>query len=492
MDDGLPKYEFEGDRGPQDLFQHSVASGDPLPDSVILWTRVTGASGASGASVQVFYEVALDDSFGERVAAAYVDATAERDWTAKIDVRGLEPGTTYYYRFFSLGRESPIGRTRTAVAGSVEGLRFAVASCASLAHGYFHAYARIAQRADLDFVLHVGDYIYEFESGGYGSLRNYEPPNELVSLDDYRKRYAQYRREAALQDCHRQHPMINVWDDHEIAGNSWRDGAEKHQREEGSYQARKDAAYRAFSEWLPYREGKAGIIYRSLAFGDLLELVLLDTRIAGRDQQVELAQVEDDPSREMLGTKQVEWLEGVLKSTTANWKVIANQVVLAPMRLGEGPLNADQWDGYPGARRRFLDILAKQSPTNTVVVTGDFHSSWVFEVADDPYNGSYDPVCVEFVGPAVTAAGFPSDLAATFMAANPHMKWGQLTERGYMLVDVTPGRVQTSYWHVDNIEDANAGSEQGVSTWRVNSGKNKVVQDADPVAEAPNPPPLAP
>src|SRR5690606_21080582 len=194
--DGLPEYSWDGDPGPETIFSHGVASGDPLTDSVILWTRV---SPAADESVELFFEVAIDPGFEMRVAADWIPATdADRDYTVKIDIDGLEAGATYYYRFYAQGRVSPIGRTRTAPDGAVDHLRFAVCSCSSYAHGYFHAYAEIAGQADLDAVIHLGDYIYEFENGTYGNVREYDPPYEIVTLDDYRRRYRHYRLDRDL------------------------------------------------------------------------------------------------------------------------------------------------------------------------------------------------------------------------------------------------------------------------------------------------------
>lgn len=485
-DDGLPTYEFDGEPGPDDLFQHAVASGDPLTDSVILWTRVTGAP---DGPVEAFYEVALDPSFNERVAAAYLETGPERDYTIKVDVSGLEPSTTYYYRFYALGRESNKGRTRTAAAGAAERMRIAVASCASLAHGWFHAYERIGERADLELVIHLGDYIYEYGNGEYGELRTYEPATEIVMLADYRQRYAQYRRESALQECHRQHPMVVVWDDHESANNSWSGGAENHSSDEGDWETRKAVAYQAFAEWLPIREGAEGIVYRSLAYGELLQIIMLDTRIIGRDEQPTVDEI-DDPARQLLGAEQEAWLEGEL-GTTAQWKLIAQQVMVAPLQLSEGvAFNLDQWDGYPAARQRFYDMI--RDVPGVVVLTGDIHSSWAFELNDDPFGGGGDPFAVEFVGPSITSPGFPGNTAAAFMETHPHMRWGELVSHGYMLLDITPARIQCSWWFVDSVESETSGVESFASAWRVDAGSAVLTEDLSPAPPIDGAPELAP
>ncbi|MCR9166494.1 MAG: alkaline phosphatase D family protein [Nannocystaceae bacterium] len=495
-DDGLPQYEYDGELGPESIFSHGVASGDPLLDSVILWTRL---SPLGEGAVEAFFEVALDPEFQMRVAADYVDSSPERDQTIKLDVEGLQPSTTYYYRFFALGRTSPIGRTRTAPEGSTDRIRFAFCSCASLAHGYFHAYRRIAARADLDLVVHLGDYIYEYGDGEYGELRGYEPPTEIVSLQDYRARYAQYRRETDLQELHRQHPVVAVWDDHESADNAYRDGAGNHQEiTEGEWEDRKAAAARVYAEWMPMREGDAAVIYRALPYGDLMHLVMLDTRVVGRDEQpddVTDPDLLDDPDRELLGMEQEAWMMNEISSSTAQWKIVGQQVVMAEVILGENPFNVDQWDGYRAARGRFYDMA--EAAGNVVVLTGDIHSSWAFDLARDP-SGSYDPadgtgsVGVEFVTPAVASPGFPFDAADALLSTNPHLRWTDLDQRGYVVVDVDTERVQASWWFVSDIESPSGGDESLGAVWSVADGSNHLVEDDDPAEPPANPPPLAP
>jgi alkaline phosphatase D len=496
VDDGLPQYEYDGEPGPETMFSHGVASGDPLLDSVILWTRL---SPDQDGVVEAFFEVALDPEFQMRVAADYIDSNPDRDQTIKLDIDGLQPGTTYYYRFFSLGRESSIGRTRTAPDGPVDRIRFAFCSCASLAHGYFHAYSRIAERADLDLVVHLGDYIYEYGDGEYGDIRGYEPPTEIVSLDDYRTRYAQYRREADLQEMHRQHPVVAVWDDHESANNAYRDGAENHQdMTEGEWEDRKAVAAQAYAEWMPTREGDAAVIYRALPYGDLMHLVMLDTRVVGRDEQpddVSDADLLDDPDRQLLGMEQEAWMMNEVSSSTAQWKIVGQQVVMAEVILGENPFNVDQWDGYRAARGRFYDMA--DAAGNVIVLTGDIHSSWAFDLAVDPA-GSYNPgdgtgsVGVEFVTPAVASPGFPFNATEALLATNPHLQWMDPDRRGYVVVDVDSERVQASWWFVDDVESPDGGAESLGAVWSVIDGSNHLVEDDSPAEPPADPPPLAP
>ncbi len=268
-------------------FGHGVASGDPLSDRVILWTRIT-TTGADPVALD--FVVATDAALSQIVRSGQTTTDLGRDHTVKIDVDGLQPDTTYYYRFASGGVHSPIGRTKTLPLGDTGRVRLAVVTCASLAQGYFNAYRRIAERADLDLVLHLGDYIYEFGNGEDGNVRLYEPPNEIVSLSDYRTRYAQYRRDADLQELHRQHPMVAIWDDHEFADNAYADGALNHTAAtEGAWPARVAAALQAYYEWMPIRVVDPANLRknnRSFALGNLADLLLLEERLNARSGQL--------------------------------------------------------------------------------------------------------------------------------------------------------------------------------------------------------------
>ena len=499
-----------GDDDPVDpsAFRHGVASGDPLPGAVVIWTRVSGASG----SIAVEWTVAADPDFETVVAVGVRDTDADLDHTVKVDIDGLSPGTTYYYRFAALGESSPIGRTRTAREGATERLRFALASCSNYPYGFFNAYAAIARRADLDAVIHLGDYIYEYAEGDFGTGaalgRAPEPASEALTLDDYRRRHALYKRDPDLQEAHRQHPFIAVWDDHEVANDAWRDGAENHQPEEGSYAERKLAAIRAYFEWMPVREpARDGgeLIYRSFRFGDLVDLVLLDTRHAGRDLQAadpcDVATV-TDPSRQLLGATQEAWLFDELTQSVARgarWRLIGQQVMMGQLINvlvpGNCLFSTDQWDGYASARARLLSALTDNDIDNVVVLTGDIHSSWAHELTLTPLDaGTYDPesgsgsVAVEIVTPAVTSPGIDDpllsqQLATAVLDSHPHVKYVDLYRRGYTLIDITPERVQAEWYHVATIQEPSA-DEELASTLSVSSGTNHWT----PAADASEPP----
>jgi alkaline phosphatase D len=479
------------------VFRHGVASGDPLGDAVILWTRVTAIDPAD--VVEVSYLVALDVGLTAVVAEGSVTTDGDRDFTVKIDVTDLSPATTYYYRFAALGEQSAVGRTRTAPSAAVDRLRFAVASCASYAHGHFNAYRHLAQRADLDLVLHLGDYIYEYGNDQYGGVRLYEPAHEIISLDDYRLRYAHYRRDPDLQAVHRQHPFAVIWDDHESANNSWAGGAGNHDAGEGSWDARKAASRQAYFEWLPIRDSDDGLIQRVLHYGGLVDVILLDTRLCCRDEPAESG---SDPllaeeARSLLGAEQEAWLADRVTTSGAQWKLVAQQVM-----MGQLPqfTNTDQWDGYPFARQRFFETLRAGNVEDVVVLTGDIHSSWAMDLTDDPLDpNAYDPktgegsVAVELVTPGITSQGFPdqlADVADGLVMDNPHMKWVELTKRGYLVLDVTPARLQGAWYFADTVLERVDGESLG-GVVEVAAGVSHVVVVESP-APAPDGPPLAP
>jgi alkaline phosphatase D len=480
----LETYAHEGPVGPATLFSHGVASGDPLTDRVILWTRV---SPEAEGEVEVFWEIGLDAEFTQRLNVGRATTSAEADYTVKVDATGLVAGRTHYYRFWLDGVSSPIGRTKTAPLDGVQHLRFGVVSCSSLAHGYFHVYERLAERPDLDAILHLGDYIYEYAADGYGSLRQYEPAHEIVSLEDYRTRYAQYRRDAQLQAVHRQHPFICVWDDHESANNSWSGGADNHQPDtEGDWADRKAAAQQAYAEWMPIRTDSPEVIYRRLRYGDLAELFMLDTRLVGRDEQVGVTEVGDE-ARSLLGFDQEAWLEEGLATTTAQWKLLGQQVMMAPLKLNGTAINFDQWDGYEPARERLLGFIEDEGVDDVVVLTGDIHTSWASDVPSK--SSGYDrakqtgSIVTEFVTPAVTSPGFlgavDDSLIDSLRPSFPHIQYFELTHRGYIMLDVTARRVQADWYYVEGVAE-DEGTEFYGASWSVSSGHPYVIEEAAP------------
>ena len=456
-------------------FVHGIASGDPLHDRVILWTRITNDGSISATSIPVGYVIATDPELKNIVASGRALATSESDFTVKVDPKLPQPNTTYYYAFKALGYTSPIGRTRTIPnadlpASEVDRVRLAVVSCSNYGYGYFNGYADIAKQADISAVLHLGDYIYEYPEGFYRDQslieeRPIDPKNEIISLEDYRRRYACYRTDIDLQECHRQHPFIAVWDDHEIADNSWKGGARFHTDSKGSYIERKMSAVRAYHEWMPIRDDSSNEldsqlrIYRRFEFGKLFDLNMLDTRIFGREKLD--ATASNEPERQLLGLEQENWLylnmlEG--KRRDATWQILGQQVILAPFKGASATNSGDIWNGYASARDRLLNFIEDNNIDNTVVLTGDYHASFAFDVCKNPFDASsYNPstgagsLAVEFVCPALTSLAFPENNNGP--EANPHQKFNNQIDHGYMLLDITEQACQCDWYYTDTLTE---------------------------------------
>ncbi len=494
-------------------FTHGVASGDPLSDRVILWTRT---SADNPKDVPVRWEVATDTAFSSIVASGEATATASRDYTLKVDATGLRAGTTYYYRFRAYNSVSPIGRTRTLPTGSVTQVKLAVFSCSNYPAGYFNVYADAAKRNDLDATLHLGDYIYEYSSTGYASAnaaalgRVSDPTNEILTLTDYRKRYSQYRRDTDLQALHAAAPMIVIWDDHELANNTYVTGAENHTpATEGDFALRKAAALQAYHEWMPTRVSQPDIIYRSFDFGNLVSLHMLDTRVVGRDKQLDYstyfkatgfdsaAFVTDvgNPTRQLLGSTQTTWLLQRMTASTATWQVLGQQVLMGRMNIpapilveglnpGTGvtlaqygaiaakppatltpaeqailaqpsiPYNLDAWDGYAVARET-LFATAKGLNKNLVVLAGDTHNAW----ANDLKDRDNAAVGVEFATSSVTSPGFetffpndpPAAVAGGLTQLIGPLEYTDTARRGYMVITATASECRADWVYVSTI-----------------------------------------
>lgn len=479
--------------GAKGRFLHGVASGDPLPDAVILWTRVTPDDPLSDA-LRVDWELGLDPELARPALSGRADTDAGRDYTVKIDVTGLEPGQTYYYRFRLGDQVSPVGRTRTAPGGAIERLRLGFVTCGDYARGLFNVYRRVAEREDLQAVVHLGDYIYENDR--QDDVRPQVPPHETVTLADYRLRYATLRSDADLQALHRQHPMIWVWDDHELANDSWRDGAEDHDpATDGDFRLRRASAFQAAHEWLPIRTpdpSDLARIYRAFRFGDLLDLIMIDARQVGRDEPLPpnglfgelvpvFSQTGDftDPARQILGAEQEQWMIRQLQDSRARWRVIGNQVYFSPLKVLGAPralgggglyLSSDKWDGYAPARDRILAAMAQAG--NVVIMTGDAHEAYAFDVHDDPNNPVvYNRLtgegskAVEFVVTSASTRGdgvigdslsarlqrLPDNLEQLLRLTNPHLKYYNNRYNGYCVLDIDADRVRNEFWYVPMV-----------------------------------------
>jgi alkaline phosphatase D len=471
-------------QGSDAVFRHGVASGDPLRDRVVLWTRVT--PGEPGEVVDVGWMLARDARMSRVVASGSIRTSAERDYTVKLDAGALEPGTTYYYRFAARGARSPIGRTRTLPARPTRRIRLAVLSCSNYPFGFFNVYRRVAERPDLDMVLHLGDYIYEHANGSYGGRaegdgrplgRASRPDRELLTLDDYRTRYAQYREDPDLQAAHQRHPFIAIWDDHEFANNAWRGGAENHQAGEGAWETRRLAAARAWREWMPVRDvpGADFRVYRQFALGDLADLFMLDARLAGRDRQAAGGEAEEveRAARQLLGPAQEHWLLAGLRDSTAAgkpWQLLGQQVVMAPQAPpGRPSPSPDTWDGYRAARSRVFAAAEAAGVRHLVVLTGDAHSSWAYELAPDPFDPArYDPATgrgalgTEIVTPSVTSPPWPPpERLAKIRAALPHLRYADAEHHGYVVLDLTPEQLRAEWWYVPTVRERTGAERLG-------------------------------
>jgi len=472
-------------------FYHGVASGDPYNESVVLWTRVTPELRLPKIAVK--WEIATDSLFNDIVNKGEVETDSTKDYTVKVIADQLEAGMLYYYRFKALEATSMVGKTKTA-AQNTDNVNFAIVSCSNYQFGSFNAYANIAKRDELDAVLHLGDYFYEYGKGVYGdssSQRFHIPEHELVTLDDYRTRYSQYRLDQDLMAVHAALPFIAIWDDHEIANNAYKTGAQNHQEDEGDFMKRKEAAIKAYYEWMPVR--KVNPLYRKFSYGSQTDLFMLDERAEGRTAPVDSVSDPkiDSSAQRMLGEKQLNWLKDELKSSDAKWKVIGNQVIFSYLNWGYETfnINLDSWDGYPYERAELKRFIQSDSIRNVVFVTGDTHSSWAFEVTDKPFT-EYDSAtsdgafAVEFGVTSVNSGNanerFPDDSVIMHEKKlvspnlNPHLRYANLRDHGYMVLSMTDSVASVSWYYVESMKPSNKKEQLG-ETIKVVPGSNKLI-----------------
>ena len=502
-------------------FQHGVASGDPTPGGVLLWTRVTPTADSipgsgAGPSVTIDWQVASDAAFSSVVRAGAVPTGPDRDHTVKVEVTGLAPATTYWYRFGLAGSWSPTGRTMTAPAAgdAISRLRMGVVSCANWEAGYFAAYRHLAERGDLNLIAHLGDYLYEYGSGDFAAggtvVRPTRPAHETLTLADYRTRHAQYKTDPDLQALHASVPWVITWDDHEVANDMWSGGAENHTPgTEGNFAARVAAARQAYAEWMPVRLSADGRIYRRLRYGTLFELSMLDLRTY-RSQQASGSDVDDD-DRTIAGAAQLDWLIDGLTTSTAAWKLVGNPVMISRLDVGALPawllgplgeligvprnglvLNGDQWDGYNADRERLVDALRARLTKDVVFLTGDIHTSWANELTTKD-TGAANPAAAEFVVPSVTSdnvndflgtspGGPLSLLAATLIrGTNPHVRWVETDGHGFGVLDVTTTRCRMDWYHLADRTRRDSAA-RWVQGWSVGRGSSRLRRETGPAA----------
>lgn len=487
------------------IFRHGVASGDPDATSVVLWTRAT----TGAARLPVRWEIAADPNFASVVADGEAVASAERDHTVKVVAEGLEPGARYHYRFASGDETSPAGRTMTLPEGPLDRLGIAVASCTNYPLGHFNAYDAIARDEAVDFVFHTGDYIYEYSTAGWGGEvarrlgRESVPDREIVTLADYRRRHAQYKSDPGCRAMHAAHPFLACWDDHEVTNNPWTGGAANHQpEEEGDWEARREAALRAYFEWMPIREPEPRRRYwRTYRFGDLASLVILETRHTGRDREPaypDWAGIETEadrdrawaelvvaPNRRMLAPEMEADARAAIEASVAAgepWRLVGTaspmerfeipdivSLGIAREELSDGlkyladhgrwnwPWYTDTWDGYPQARQAFYDMAREAGAQDLLVLTGDTHQFWAAALRDDEGR----PMGVELGTAGISSpseyvdSGLEADvgrrLDAIYTEHMPEAHWTHGLHNGYVRVELTPAEAVATVIGVDTV-----------------------------------------
>ncbi|MGR3936935.1 alkaline phosphatase D family protein [Streptomyces sp. BRA346] len=460
-------------------FTLGVASGDPLPDAVVLWTRLAPRAYEPGnglpeeGAVTVEWQIARDEHFSRVVARGTATAHAEFNYTVHVDAKGLEPDRVYWYRFRAGKWTSPAGRTRTtpSYGAKIRDMRFGLVSCQAYHDGYYTALKHLAGE-DLDAVFHVGDYHYEYAVSAVGGARNYTDRTlpahfntETMTLGDYRLRYALYKSDPDLQAAHAAFPWFVTWDDHETE-NNYADDIDEHGNPPEEFLIRRAAAYRAYWENMPLRmpqrpDGPDMRLYRRFHYGRLAQFDILDTRQYRSNQAYGdgwqyPGPESEDPSRTLTGATQERWLLDGFRRSTATWNVLPQQVTFSQRKnttAERSQLSMDSWDGYPASRSRVLDGVQQAGVDNLVVLTGDVHVHYAFDIKKDFNNPSSPTLGVEFVGTSVTSGKDGADKPAnwsTYMAANPHMKFYN-GRRGYVTVTLDGNQARADYKTVSAV-----------------------------------------
>jgi alkaline phosphatase D len=477
----LPGGAGQARQSAESPFGWGVASGDPAADGVVLWTRLRSDAAPAARAASVRWEVSENESFTRIVRRGTSGAPPQLGRSVHAEVNGLRPARDYWYRFIAAGHASPIGRTRTApeALATPGDLDFAFVSCNNYEHGYFTAFRHLAAE-DLDFVVHLGDYIYERHFAGATNVRSHEA-GEVFTLDEYRRRYETYRSDADIQAAHAACPWIVTTDDHEVA-NNYADAVAEKPVPRDQFLLRRAAAYQAYYEFMPLRRssmpaGPALQLFRRLRFGSLAEFHVLDTRQYRSDQPCNdgrrprcadaLA-----PDRTMLGPIQERWLESGLRGSRARWNVLANQVMIAQtksMLNDQVVYSMDRWDGYVAAQQRILKLLASARDANPVVITGDIHSSWVADLRPDFDDAAGRAIATELVGTSISSGGDGSDAVSPLVAPNPHIKFFN-GRRGYVRLEIKPSRMTADFRVVPFVTKPGAPIETRAS-WVVEAGR---------------------
>ena len=507
-------------------FRHGVASGEPSQRSVLLWTRFVSNASESKLRAEIWEE----GKPNKIISGGEVMASPARDHIAKMTVKGLKPGKSYSYCFIAPdGTKSPIGRTKTLPEGDVSSYRMAVFSCSNMPFGYFNAYAHANSVDDFDLVLHLGDYLYEYQRGYYPLAKDavaerlIEPAGEMIALADYHLRYASYRADPDLQKLHAMHPMIAMWDDHEFTNDAYATGAQNHQANEGDWAERKIAAERAYREWMPVSDRVDDVYWNKYAIGNLAEIQLTESRVSARSKQLSIGDPKDDSNeimrqlrafhdgtlqntdRTMLGAVQEQWLAKRFAAPNKRWNIWAQQTIVGSLVQPQGlenwlaadaplfvkervmrgalaakagiPSNMDAWDGYPAARAKAL-AAAQAGNADLIVLTGDTHNAWAFDLAHDGKAAG-----VEFAGHSVTSPGLEGSFTGTdnetlskaLITANSGLAWTDAGRRGYMKVELTPNKAVSEWRFTDSIKTRSANLV-GTKRIKTRHGMRKLVR----------------
>ncbi len=510
-------------------FYHGVASGDPLSDKVVIWTRVTPEN---MLPISVDWQVAGSDDFSNIVRSGNISTDSNTNYTVKIDVDGLSPGTTYYYRFMAQGKTSVVGRTQTTPVGDLDQIKIGVVTGSNYQWGIFNNYANLAKRSDLAAFIHTGDYFYEYESGEYAhpdlKKRDHYPNKELVALDDYRKRYSQYRLTMPLQALHQNLPILAQWDDHEFANDAWRDGAENHDPAiQGSWETRRNAALQAYYEWMPVREPVGDLTerYQKVSYGDLLDLFVVETRMQ-RDEQLcaKGGTCTIDPSllyssdRTMLGATQKNWLLAGITSSTAKWKLLSTSVMMGQLFTTDNYGNMDSWDGYPVERDTIYGYIKNAGINNFGSISGDYHTAFVSHLVPMGSGGATyqnylqtgeGAIGFEFTAPSITTANFNEQetfalpdsnggeatiihpLAMRLQERSPyalglenyikqnlkHIKYANVDQHGYAVIEVRKDKITGKFYYSDTILQKSV-NEALAAIWSIPAGTTRIQEES--------------
>ena len=482
------------------LFNHGVASGDPLAERVILWTRVTPSK---PGPVKVNLEISSDQNFTSIVFTKVLSTSSLVDYTIKYDffIKNIfKSGETFFYRFNASGSVSETGKTKT-LAADVNKIKMGVFSCSNFPAGFFNAYQAAAEANDLDLWLHLGDYLYEYPMGGYATTnaesigRVPSPKHEMITLSDYRMRHAQYKSDAGSRALHKNAPLVAVWDDHEFANDTWKRGAENHSMDgsEGDFFARRSAAIKAYHEWMPIREQEnKRKIFREFKVGKFIQLLMLDTRQFQRDQQIQpqnyltksgfnQASFYSDLNathRNLLGAEQLGWIKERVNSESFDWTILGQQVLMTKLKfpdltkmlkeedipeflkpylkfLGLGiPSNLDAWDGYPADRNKLYDVM-KKANKSFISLAGDTHNAWVSELTD----AQGDKIGIELGTPSVSSPGITDAIkldktkfATEIVKMNSELNWMDPEHRGYLVLNFSEDQMEARFNFISELQ----------------------------------------